>query len=428
MIKSPEMPTPEMSADELSRKLLNLSEREIVCILDSCGSPDLDSQLMIAGIRPHSHIELTEDVPDRILDILNDRLTGVRPCIFTLSYDLGRKILGVPSRHLSDEPDLFIATFDSLIIHDYRSGGTTGADSMPRDLGQALFDANLGLEVSSNFSHTEYLNAIQTVKERIRSGDTYQTNLTHRLSARLPDGWSPQAAFARLRSEHPAPFAAFIRRDDSTVISASPERFFRIDADRRISTSPIKGTRHRGATPAEDDELRRDLVRSQKDIAENTMIVDLLRNDLGRVCEFGSVAVEKLCELEQHPTFFHLVSTVTGTLRADVRPSDILRAMFPCGSITGAPKISTMKIIDQIEKDSRGLSMGAVGCYIPEGYGIPPRLDLSVAIRTLVVRENAARFNVGGGITIDSDPENEWAETLTKSMALQNAIGGQFRE
>lgn len=153
------------------------------------------------------------------------------------------------------------------------------------------------------------------------------------------------------------------------------------------------------------------------------MIVDLLRNDLGRVSEYGSVRVESLCELEEHPTFFHLVSTVSGELPIDASFSDILKAVFPCGSITGAPKISTMKVIDELEPTRRGLSMGAIGYHIPPGFGIPECTDLSVAIRTMVVREGKATFNVGGGIVIDSDPESEYEETLTKAKALFSALG-----
>ena len=164
------------------------------------------------------------------------------------------------------------------------------------------------------------------------------------------------------------------------------------------------------------------------------MIVDLLRNDLGRVCEYGSVRVENLCDLEEHPTLFHLVSTVCGNLRKNTKPSDILQAVFPCGSITGAPKISTMRLIDEIETADRGLSMGAIGVYVPspksnvqnQRYSLDFGLSLSVAIRTMVLREKTAIFNVGGGIVIDSDPEKEYDETLTKAMALLNAIGGNF--
>jgi anthranilate/para-aminobenzoate synthase component I len=198
-----------------------------------------------------------------------------------------------------------------------------------------------------------------------------------------------------------------------------------VTRDRTIESSPIKGTRRRGVNPDEDDRLRRELQLSQKDRAENTMIVDLVRNDLGRVCEFGSVTVEKLCEIEEHPTLFHMVSTVRGKLRQQVRFSEILRAVFPCGSITGAPKIRTMQIIDEIEPADRGLSMGAIGCYIPATFevGFDTTFDLSVAIRTMVIRGEQVVFNVGGGIVIDSDPAKEYDESLLKAAALLRAIG-----
>jgi para-aminobenzoate synthetase len=157
------------------------------------------------------------------------------------------------------------------------------------------------------------------------------------------------------------------------------------------------------------------------------MIVDLLRNDLGRVCEFGSVHVEALCELEVHPSLFHLVSTITGKLREKVKPSEILAALFPCGSITGAPKISTMRIIDEIEDEPRGLSMGAIGYRVPgDGFGMPETIDTSVAIRTMVITGSKATFNVGGGIVAESDPLTEYEETITKARSLLDAINGSL--
>jgi para-aminobenzoate synthetase component 1 len=184
--------------------------------------------------------------------------------------------------------------------------------------------------------------------------------------------------------------------------------------------SPIKGTRPRGKTANEDLQLKNELLTSEKDRAENVMIVDMLRNDIGRICEFGSVNVENLCELEIHPSLFHLVSTISGNLRSDVNFADILRAIFPCGSITGAPKIRTMRIIDELETAPRGLSMGAIGyCDFDK------TVDTSVAIRTMVVRENEAIFNVGGGIVIDSTPEMEYEETLVKARALLRAINAK---
>ncbi len=171
--------------------------------------------------------------------------------------------------------------------------------------------------------------------------------------------------------------------------------------------------------------LRQELLSSPKDRAENTMIVDLIRNDLGRISEFGSVYVERLCELEEHPTLFHLVSTVSAKLRKNIKISDLLRATFPCGSITGAPKIRTMEIINRLEPANRGLSMGAIGYFLPRAIsaGSDSILDLSVAIRTMVIRDDIAIFNVGGGIVIDSVAEQEYEESMLKAKALLNALG-----
>ena len=428
----------KLNANELSSVLLGLAERENVCILDSCGVGHLGSHLMIAGIRPVEAMEITGD-PDDVLSQFEQQLTEGHALIFTVSYDLGLKLESMKVRTAAEpglvEPDIFVSRFDTLVVHDYSTGSTfltgnekTLDESMSKLERGRLEDKrnNNVSEVESNFTPSEYIDSVEVVKEYIRRGDTYQTNLTQQLRVKLAAGLSPETIFARLRREHPAPFSAFIKRKDSIVISASPERFLRI-SKRRISASPIKGTRPRGATESEDSALRTELASSRKDRAENTMIVDLLRNDLGRVCEFGSVEVERLCEIEEHPTLFHLVSTINGQLRTGVTFSDVIRALFPCGSITGAPKIRTMEIIDEIEPVKRGLSMGAIGYYIPElGFdGLQPGLDLSVAIRTMVVRGRDAVFNVGGGITIDSDGESEYEESLIKAQALLGALGNK---
>ena len=452
----------DMTADELISALLSLASSEPLCILDSCGARHLGSHLLIAGIRPVETFELSPDDANETLRLLDEKLTGDFAAIFTLSYEFGRKLQDIwsskgiavarPEPDSRREPDLFLSLFDILIIHDYDFGTTflagntkkfgLVADALATNISNFKSEiSNYVTKVTSNFTKTEYLAVIEEIKERIRSGDTYQTNLTQQLSAKLPGGLTPEVIFHRLRRDHPAPFAAFIKRGRSTVVSASPERFFCIDFEKRkITTSPIKGTRPRGRTKDKDDALKAGLLASEKDLAENTMIVDLLRNDLGRICEYGTVAVEKLCELEEHPSLFHLVSTVSGDLRMDIRFSEILKATFPCGSITGAPKLSTMRIIDELETADRGLSMGAIGVYVPSRMSGPQSrnpsstldfghetwdmgLSLSVAIRTMVIRDRTATFNVGGGIVIDSDPESEYAETLTKAKALLAAIG-----
>lgn len=422
----------DVNADDLASALLGISDELSVCILDSCGVGHLGSHLMIAGVEPVHRFEFSGERKD-CLERIERELKGDRAVFFTLSYDLGRKLQGVTGSFDPVEPDIYLAEFDALVVHDYDSRETflTGNDHRFAYIEQLIRENRFvprrfpeEPEIKSGFSRGGYIAAIEAIREFIRNGYTYQTNLTQKLSVRFETDISPASVFHRLRLDHPAPFAAFIQRQNSTVVSASPERFFRV-ADDRITTSPIKGTRPRGRNEPEDAFLREELLQSDKDRAENTMIVDLLRNDLGRVCEFGSVKVEKLCDIEEHPTIFHLVSTISGHLRRDVSISDILVSLFPCGSITGAPKISTMKIIDQIEPSPRGLSMGAIGYRIPEaGFkGLTPCIDTSVAIRTMVIHGDRAEFNVGGGIVIDSEPSAEYEESLLKAKALLNALG-----
>ncbi|HEX8250352.1 MAG TPA: aminodeoxychorismate synthase component I, partial [Pyrinomonadaceae bacterium] len=402
------------------------------------------------------------------LAVLNEKLSPENTfAIFTIAYDFGLKLEKLEPRAKEfpgfGEPDIFLALFDCLIIHDYNAqktflcGNENKFDEIERTICSSINSVDpinsANSKITSNFTKESYLAAIEQIKERIRRGDTYQTNLTQQIRAELPENLAPEQIFRHLRKNHPAPFAAFLQRKNDTVISASPERFFSIaeggkqnaefSAKQRriITTSPIKGTRPRGKTAAEDFRLKQELLNSEKDRAENVMIVDLLRNDLGRICKFGSVGVEKLCDLEQHPTLFHLVSTVSGELRDSISLPEIIKAVFPCGSITGAPKIRTMQIIDEIETAPRGLSMGAIGYSIqnlkfkiqnseasnPHSTLDARRyLDLSVAIRTMVVRGREAIFNVGGGIVIDSQPEKEYEETLVKAQALLSAIHGKF--
>lgn len=447
----------QFSANELVERLLVLSQATKICLLDSCGVSHLESHLLICGVNPRETIEISDENAEKTLEFLDQKLENPETfAIFTISYDFGLKLEKIAprkKRFFSDEPDVFLAIFDSLLIHDYDAQETflIGNENRFSEIENLLFsieqkddfeesDFSNKSIVTSNFTKPEYLEKIEEIQEFIRCGDTYQTNLTQQLTAELPENLSSQQIFYNLRKNHPAPFASFIQRHDSTIISASPERFFKVE-NQKISTSPIKGTRPRGKNAREDNRLKNELLNSEKDRAENVMIVDLLRNDLGRICEFGTVEVEKLCDLERHPTLFHLVSTVKGNLRPNTRFSEIIRAVFPCGSITGAPKISTMKIIDRLETANRGLSMGAIGFSSRES-GVESReskenfkqtpdsrlstLDLSVAIRTMTIKNRKAVFNVGGGIVIDSRAEDEFEETLVKAKALLNSINGVF--
>ncbi|MBE0465799.1 MAG: aminodeoxychorismate synthase component I [Candidatus Desulforudis sp.] len=271
--------------------------------------------------------------------------------------------------------------------------------------------------VRSSFSRPDYLEAVYRVKEYIAAGDVYQVNLAQRFS--VPWTGAPGALFARLCRSNPAPFAALVSGPGFAVVSASPERFLHLDPrSGLVHTRPIKGTRPRGATPADDARLARELQASAKDRAEHVMIVDLERNDLSRVAARASVQVSELLVLESFPTVWHLVSTVEAVLRPETGYAALLRAVFPGGSITGAPKIRAMEIIEELEPVPRGLYTGAIGYF-----GFDGGLDLNIAIRTVVLQGGRAWFHAGGGIVADSDPEAEYRETLDKARALFGVLG-----
>ncbi|WP_217913606.1 aminodeoxychorismate synthase component I [Miltoncostaea marina] len=271
-------------------------------------------------------------------------------------------------------------------------------------------------ELRSTFTRVGYEAAVRRVIGYILAGDVFQANLAQRFAAPLPAGLSPFDLFRRLTAANPAPFAAYLRFGDVAVASSSPERFLRI-ARGAVETRPIKGTRPRGADPAEDDALAAELAASEKDRAENVMIVDLLRNDLSRVCRDDGVEVTELCAVERFATVMHLVSAVTGRLRPGVGALDALAACFPGGSITGAPKIRAREIIAELEPVRRGPYCGAIGWI-----GFDGALDTSIAIRTFAIRDGVATFGAGGGVVADSTPAGEYEETLAKARALVAAL------
>ena len=259
-----------------------------------------------------------------------------------------------------------------------------------------------------------YLEAIGQALEYIAAGDIYQVNLSHRIEC--PFDGDPLDLFAALCRRNPAPFAAFIDTGDFQLVSASPERFVSLRGG-RVRTGPIKGTRPRGATPEQDERLARDLLASAKDRAENVMIADLVRNDLGRVCDTGSVRVASLCALESFATVHHLVTTIAGRLRKDADRIDLLRALFPGGSMTGAPKVRAMEIIDELEGEERGVYSGGIGYLSLDGG-----MDFNIVIRTILCASGLAHMRVGGAIVADSDPETEHRETLHKARALLEVL------
>ena len=270
--------------------------------------------------------------------------------------------------------------------------------------------------IVSNFTREDYLAAIRRAKEYIAAGDIYQVNLSQRFTADL--SVSPFELYTRLRTRNPAPFAAYLNFDDVAIVSSSPERFLLYsEASRVVRTRPIKGTRPRGATPEEDRKLANELLNSEKDRAELLMIIDLERNDLGRVCEIGTVRVPELIVLEKYATVYHLVSTVEGKLPPDKDRIDLLKATFPGGSITGAPKIRSMEIIDELEPTKRSVYTGAIGYLCFTG-----NMDVNIVIRTFIINNEKAYFQVGGGIVADSEPDAEYQETLDKAKALFDAL------
>ena len=272
-----------------------------------------------------------------------------------------------------------------------------------------------GFELRSSFTRSGYLDAVRRVRDYIFAGDIFQANLSQRFETPLRE--SPWIFYARLRSRNPAPFAAFLETPDASVISASPERFLRVDRNGSVETRPIKGTRPRGFGPEHDAALGQALAESAKDRAENLMIVDLMRNDLSRVCAPRTVRVSELFSLERYATVHHLVSTVVGQLEPGHDALHLLRAAFPGGSITGAPKLRAMEIIAELEPSQRGVYCGSIGYWSVTGD-----LDTSIAIRTAVARSGRVYFSAGGGIVADSDPEQEYRETIDKARALIDAL------
>ena len=270
-------------------------------------------------------------------------------------------------------------------------------------------------------SKEEYLEDLKHVRDYIFAGDIYQANLTQRFTL----SWSgdPWFLYQVLHKINPAPFAAFLPYPDFQILCSSPERFIRIQNKGAIETCPIKGTRPRGSSSAEDQALALELQKSVKDKAELTMIVDLERNDLGRICKTGTVRVPDLIRLEKYPAVWHLAATVSGQLRTRLLPSEILQAVFPGGSITGVPKIRAMEIIEELEQYKRGIYTGSIG-YL----GFDGAWDLNIVIRTIVLKDGLAYIHAGGGIVVDSQPEEEYQESVVKAKALFTVLGGKLDE
>jgi len=273
-------------------------------------------------------------------------------------------------------------------------------------------------DLSSNMTKKEYLRNVDIIKDAICRGDLYQANLTRKFSGKLEGEYSPFAIFSNLAKISPAPYSSFIKIGDKTIISSSPERFLHIDENGNVDTRPIKGSAARSQNIAEDEALKQSLANSEKDRAENLMIVDLCRNDLARSCYSGTVETKNLFEISSYATVHHMASTVIGQKRDDRSTLDLIKGCFPPGSMTGAPKIKAMELCTQIEKVKRGIYSGAIGWFGGDGSS-----DLCVVIRTIITQGNRFEFQVGGAIVYDSIAQLEFEETLTKAKAICMALG-----
>ena len=411
--------------------------------LDGGGAREWSGRRSILGVLEHDDVSLTysaarrevtrhasgssEVVGDDVFEVLSRELEQGGPRDQWFGY-LGYACRpDLPARPSPDVPD---GVPDAVWMRPSRVRLVehTGPDSPP-----GWRNRRLSTEVPAGrrqFHHPggetaavppDYRAAFDRVQERLHAGDTYEVNLTHRLE--VASDLDPLAAYLRLRELNPAPYAGFLQHDvagaRAWLLSSSPERYAMVNGDGVLETKPIKGTTPRSEDPAEDDEHRRRLAQDEKYRAENLMIVDLLRHDVASVCEPGSVEVPQLMEVESYSSVHQLVSTVRGRLRADVGTVEALRALFPAGSMTGAPKLRTMEVIDEVEATPRGVYAGAFGWVSGDG-----RADLGVVIRSLVTAGDGRYvLGTGGGITVLSDPVEEHAEAMLKAARLLEALG-----
>jgi para-aminobenzoate synthetase component I len=434
-----------------------LRDLPFLTFLDSAVTDDRLGRYGFLAADPFAHFEAVKaegSWPRHLKSILaeyrTEPLPGLPPfqggAAGLFSYELGRSLERLPQPEFDPLafPDLSLGLYDVVVAFDLIerrefvvSTGFPEKDASARKR-RAIergrwFEARLKRAPASlppaghislsgwasNFTRNGYERMIREVIERILAGDIFQANVAQRFEAPVRAGFDHFGFYRHLRKRNPAPFAAYLDHGDFIIASASPERFLRVEGD-RVETRPIKGTRHRFKDPLLDALQARALMESRKDRAENVMIVDLLRNDLSKVCVPGSVQVPKLCGLESFASVHHLVSTVTGRLKEGQRAIDVLAAAFPGGSVTGAPKVRAMEIITEMERYARGPYCGAIG-YI----GFDGAMDTNIVIRTASFRSGSCVVQAGGGIVTASDPAAEYDETLDKARAIFAAFGAK---
>ncbi len=369
-----------------------------------------------------------EPVLSLIRELLAESMSGAASPPFGggvmgyFSYDLGLRLQGLEMEQ-GELPEVAVGLYDWVLVHDlqtHESWLSGDLNQIPRGLVQALESAAETAPpdifqpdtkgISAQSSPGDYARAFRRIQHYLREGDCYQVNYAQRFS--LPFEGDPFALYLAMRAQNPAPYGALLELPFASILSSSPEQFLRVDQG-QVRTRPIKGTRPRGATAEQDQLLARELSSSVKDRAENLMIVDLMRNDLGRVCEPGSIQVPELFKVESYPTVHHLVSTVTGKLAEGEDALSLLNACFPGGSITGAPKRRAMEIIQELEAGPRDIYCGSIGWIDSQG-----NMDTSIAIRTLRLSGGRAVYHAGGGIVADSRLDEEYQESLDKAAAF----------
>lgn len=383
--------------------------------------------------------EIFKRFPPPKIDYLEGFFAGA---VGYLGYDLVHFIEELPKTTLDDLklPDCYLLFPKSLIIFDHLKKrlkivvnlfqGERYEEAKKR-ISEILLEVEIAgpaeierrpskkraVSFTSNFTKDAYLNMVKRAKEYIKAGDIYQANLSQRLSLPL-NGAQPFRLYKLLQEINPSPFSAYLNLDGLTLVSSSPERLVRV-RDGLVETRPIAGTRPRGREESEDRELEAELILSSKERAEHIMLVDLERNDLGRVCEYGSVVVDEMMTIERYSHVMHIVSNIKGDISKSKDIFDVILACFPGGTITGVPKVRCMEIIDELEPTRRGPYTGSIG-YL----GFNNLMDLNIIIRTFVIKDGQAHIQVGGGIVADSDPEHEYFETLDKAEALIKALEG----
>lgn len=327
-----------------------------------------------------------------------------------IAYEAGHAMEHIGEPPPSEMPLAWMAAYEQPFIFDHLAGRI---DREPWWTPQAKRSMGAISDPELQIARAPYCEVVERVREYIAAGDIYQLNFTDRFAFRYPG--EAAELYAGLRAAQRVPYAAFLNLGNTSILSFSPELFFRVQGN-RITTRPMKGTAARGRWAAEDRGVAAWLQHDAKNRAENVMIVDLVRNDLGRICEFGSVQVEKLFAVERYETVWQMTSTVSGTLREGMGPREIFRALFPCGSVTGAPKLRAMQILRELEGRARGVYTGAIGYFAPDGSGV-----FNVPIRTAVVRSGYGEMGVGSGIVWDSDPAGEYEECRLKAKFLRGA-------